>query len=72
MAGAADLNRKLGLRVDVCRLRRQHNRLTGPDQGVVELAEEQRLGGWVVTEFGSMRGVVPADTDDLHARDSTI
>ena len=65
--GAADLDRELGLGVDVRRLGRQHDRLARADQRVLELAEEQRRGGRLVAELRRVLRVVPADADDLHS-----
>ena len=64
---APDLDRQLGLGVDVRRLRWDDDRVAGADQRVLELAEEQRLGGRLVTQFGCVLGVVPPDANDLHA-----
>ncbi len=62
----ADLDRELGLGVDVGGLRRQHDRLARPDEGVLELPEQERRGGRVVAELGRVLCVVASDTDDLH------
>ena len=64
---AADLDRELGLGVHVRRLGREHDRLARADQRVLELPEEQRLGGRLVAQLGRVLGVVPADADDLHS-----
>ena len=66
-AGAADLDGELGLGVDVGRLRRQHDRLAGPDQRVRELAEEERLGRRLEPLLADVRGVVEPGADDLHS-----
>ena len=63
----ADLERELGLGVDVRRLGRQHDRVAVADQGVVELAEEERLRRRIVAELGRVLGVVSSDADDLHS-----
>jgi len=63
---AADLDRELGLRIDVSRLRRQDDRVPRPDQRVLELAEDERLGRRLVAELGCVLRIVPADADDLH------
>ena len=62
-----DLDRELGLGIDMRRLERQHDRLAVADQGVLELAEEERLAGRVDAELGGMLGVVSTDANDLHA-----
>src|SRR5207248_1641007 len=51
----------------VRRLGRDDDRLARADQGVVELAEEERRRRRLVPELGGVRGVVASDANDLHA-----
>jgi hypothetical protein len=67
LAAAADLDRELGLGVDVGRLRREDDLVSRADQGVLELAEDERLGRRFVAELGRVLRVISADANDLHA-----
>jgi len=66
VTAAADLDRELGLGVDVRRLGRNDDRIARPDQRVLELAEDERLGRWLVSQLSRVLRVVEPDADDLH------
>src|SRR5581483_7003779 len=63
---APDLDRELRLRVDVGRLRRQDDRLAGPDHGRVELPEEERLRRRLAAGLADVAQVVQAGAEDFH------
>ncbi len=66
-AHPADLDRELGLGVDVRRFGRQHDRLARADQRRRELAEEQRLGRRLDPLLLDVGEVVEPGSDDFHA-----
>ncbi len=61
-----DLDCELRLRVHVRRFRRQDDRIAGADECVLELPEQERFGGWVVSQFRGMFRIVPPGADDFH------
>ena len=68
-AAAADNQRELAFMLDALRIAREDDRFAGTNDGRRRLQKDQRLFGHFVAELRGMRGIVPADADDLAGLD---